>query len=198
MNILLINHYAGSPDHGMEFRPYYLARQWTARGHRVTIVAATYSHLRSMQPPEDGPVTDEVRDGIRYLWLRTPGYTGNGIDRIMNMLAFLGRLWLLRGDLERSFQPDVVIASSTYPLDIYPARSIARRTGARLIFEVHDLWPLSPMELGGLSRWHPFIMVMQAAENAAYRSSDAVVNICGRIGHLQMGARRVIQPCALG
>ena len=24
MNILLINHYAGSPDLGMEFRPYYM------------------------------------------------------------------------------------------------------------------------------------------------------------------------------
>ena len=26
MNILLINHYAGSPDLGMEFRPYYMAK----------------------------------------------------------------------------------------------------------------------------------------------------------------------------
>ncbi|WP_374498451.1 hypothetical protein [Vogesella indigofera] len=28
MRILYINHYAGSPRHGMEFRPYYLAREW--------------------------------------------------------------------------------------------------------------------------------------------------------------------------
>ena len=28
MNILLINHYAGSPQYGMEYRPYYLAREW--------------------------------------------------------------------------------------------------------------------------------------------------------------------------
>lgn len=27
MNILLINHYAGSPDLGMEFRPYYMAKE---------------------------------------------------------------------------------------------------------------------------------------------------------------------------
>src|SRR5438094_8464906 len=33
MNILLINHYAGSVRHGMEYRPYYLAREWARRGH---------------------------------------------------------------------------------------------------------------------------------------------------------------------
>src|SRR3954468_20797879 len=50
MKILLINHYAGSPRHGMEFRPYYLAHEWVRAGHQVTIVAASHSHLRSNQP----------------------------------------------------------------------------------------------------------------------------------------------------
>jgi len=46
MNILLINHYAGAPQYGMEYRPYYLAREWTKIGHRVSIVLAPLSHLR--------------------------------------------------------------------------------------------------------------------------------------------------------
>ncbi|MGH8253082.1 MAG: hypothetical protein ACRES2_03520 [Steroidobacteraceae bacterium] len=33
MNVLLINHYAGSPWHGMEFRPDYLARERVRAGH---------------------------------------------------------------------------------------------------------------------------------------------------------------------
>ena len=28
MNIILLDHYAGSPEMGMEFRPYYMAREW--------------------------------------------------------------------------------------------------------------------------------------------------------------------------
>jgi hypothetical protein len=28
MNIVYIEHYAGTPALGMEFRPYYLAREW--------------------------------------------------------------------------------------------------------------------------------------------------------------------------
>ena len=39
MNLLLINHYAGTPELGMEYRPYYLAREWVRQGHQVHIVA---------------------------------------------------------------------------------------------------------------------------------------------------------------
>ena len=81
MNILLINHYAGSPQHGMEYRPYYLAREWVGGGHRVSIVAASYSHLRLRQPPEDDDFSEQCIDDIRYVWLRTPQYRGNGVRK---------------------------------------------------------------------------------------------------------------------
>jgi glycosyltransferase involved in cell wall biosynthesis len=91
------------------------------------------------------------------------------------------RLRKVGAELAAQLQPDVVIASSTYPLDIWPAHRIARLAGARLLFEVHDLWPLSPMELGGHTRWHPFIMLLQAAENFACRRADAIVSILPRV-----------------
>ena len=50
MKILLINHYAGSPEMGMEFRPYYMAQEWIRQGHEVDIIAADYSHLRRKNP----------------------------------------------------------------------------------------------------------------------------------------------------
>jgi glycosyltransferase involved in cell wall biosynthesis len=186
VNILLINHYAGSPVYGMEFRPYYLAREWLKKNHQVTVVAASFSHLRSKIPRLAGLVTEEIIDGIRYLWVKTPAYEGNGAARVLNMFAFTSRLYLLRSKLGAEIIPDVVIASSTYPLDIYAARAIARKSGAKLVFEVHDLWPLSPVELGGMSRYHPFVLVMQAAENYAYRHADKVVSMLPRAeGHMQ-------------
>ena len=177
MNILLINHYAGSTRHGMEFRPFYLAREWVRAGHRVQIVAASFSHIRARQPELDGAVLEEQIEGIDYRWLVTPGYMGNGAGRVKNMLAFMWALWRDSPRLAREFKPDVVIASSTYPMDIWPARRIARLSQARLVYEVHDLWPLSPMELGGLSRWHPFIIWVQMAEDYAYRHADKVVSM---------------------
>ena len=50
MNILLVNHYAGTPALGMEYRPYYLAREWVRLGHRVRVVGATFSHVRTRWP----------------------------------------------------------------------------------------------------------------------------------------------------
>lgn len=190
MNLLLINHYAGSPRHGMEFRPWYLAREWVRAGHRVQIVAASFSHVRSRQPvvgsrPVDEPV-DELVEGVAYRWLPTPDYVGNGIGRAINIGAFLSRLWRESARLAHGFAPDVVIASSTYPMDIWVARRIARRAGARLVYEVHDLWPASPIELSGMSPGHPFIRLCQKAENDAYRDADVVVSMLPRVAaHMQ-------------
>jgi glycosyltransferase involved in cell wall biosynthesis len=182
MNILLINHYAGSVRHGMEYRPYYLAREWVRAGHRVTIVAASESHVRTQAPVMGRRARmEETIDGIDYVWLAAPPYRGNGAARVRNMAAFLWRLRAAGEQLARTFRPDAVIASSTYPLDIWPAARIARRAGARLLYEVHDLWPLSPMELGGFSPRHPFIMLLQAAEDFACRHADAIVSILPKV-----------------
>ena len=185
MNLLLINHYAGSPRHGMEYRPYYLAREWLRTGHRVQIVAASQSHVRSRQPQLSESTTagplDELIDGIAYRWWPTPAYTGNGVGRVRNIWVFLRQVWSDARRLVDAFKPDVVIASSTYPMDIWVARRIARMARAKLVYEVHDLWPASPIELAGMSRWHPFILLCQKAENDACRDADAVVSMLPRV-----------------
>lgn len=177
MNILLINHYAGSTEMGMEFRPYYLAQEWIKLGHRVTIVAGDYSHLRQHNPTIEQDFQESEENGVRYIWVKTGMYEGNGVKRALTMARFVGKLLLNAGKISRQVKPDVVIASSTYPLDTYAARAIARKTKATLIHEVHDMWPSTPVELGGMSRSNPFIVAMQIAENAAYRKSDYVVSL---------------------
>ncbi len=177
MNILLVNHYAGSPRHGMEYRPFYMARAWNRLGHRTRVVASAFSHLRAAQPEGTGAPRAELVDGVEYLWLPGGRYQGNGVGRIRNMLAFVAGLYRHAGRITEGFRPDAVISSSTYPLDALPAHRLARGHGARLVHEVHDLWPLSPMELGNMSRWHPFILAMQAGEDLAYRRADQVVSM---------------------
>ena len=176
MNILLINHYAGSERYGMEYRPYYMAREWVKLGHNVTIVGANFSHLRNKQPT----CREEIVDGIRYVWLPTNSYKGNGIGRIVSMGLFVLQLFFRPKAILAGFIPDVVIASSTYPLEIYPEKLIADRYKAKLVYEVHDIWPLSPMEIGNMSARHPFIRVMQTAEDYACRHVDKIISLLPR------------------
>ena len=177
MNIVYVEHYAGTPALGMEFRPYYLAREWVRAGHRVQMLAASHSHVRARQPAVGAAPLDESIDGIGYRWYPTRAYEGNGLGRVRNIFEFLRQVWADTPRIAREFKPDVVIASSTYPMDIWVARRLARRCGATLVFEVHDLWPLSPIELSGMSPGHPFARLCSWAEGTAYRDADVVVSM---------------------
>jgi glycosyltransferase involved in cell wall biosynthesis len=177
MNLLYINHYAGSVELGREFRPYYLAREWIKLGHSVTVVSASFSHLRSNQPIVHADFDSDVIDGIKYVWLKTAKYKSSGFIRILNMFEFIAKLLINYKKIAAIANPEIVIASSTYPLDIYPAYLIAKKNDAKLVFELHDLWPLSPMIIGNFSKYHPFIWLMQKAENFACRNCDCYISL---------------------
>lgn len=176
MNFLLINHYAGSKEYGMEYRAYYLAKEWVKQGHEVTIVAATFSHLRLKNPTIDKDYQSEMIEGVKYIWLKTPSYEG-ALKRILNMGTFVRKLYKYANQLANDVQPDLVIAASCYPLDNYPAYKIAKMTGAKYTYEVRDIWPLSPKLIGGYSDYHPFIWVMQKAEDFAYKHVDKIISL---------------------
>ena len=176
MKILLINHYAGSPNYGMEFRPYYLAKEWIKQGHEVTIIGASFTHLRKDNPDINNDFLEEYIDSIRYIWVKTPIYRIS-ISRILNILVFFFKLFINKKNIAKKYKPNLVIASSTYTLDNIPAYKIAQLSNAKYIYEIHDLWPLSPMLIGGYSKYHPFIQIMQYGENYAYKHADKVVSL---------------------
>ena len=64
MNILYIEHYAGSDEFGMEFRPFYMAREWVKLGHKVTILASDFSHLRKKNPTIQQDFTTIMQEGV--------------------------------------------------------------------------------------------------------------------------------------
>ena len=177
MNILYINHYAGSLDMGMEFRPFYLAREWQKMGHKVRIVAADYSHLRKVNPVVKKDFDIQTIEGIEYQWIKTSKYQGNGMARAKTMMEFCTKLHLHARTIVEEFHPNLVIASSTYPLDTYPAQRIAHIGNCKYYHEVHDMWPSTLYEVGGMSRHNPFVVLMQIAENSAYSNCDKCISL---------------------
>ncbi len=171
--IWIINHYAGSRLHGMEYRHYYLAQQFQRMGLRPVIICAAFHHLLTKLP--EGRTADV--DGVPYTWIRTCRYEKNDIRRVLNMVEFSARL-ALRGlrDLPR---PDVVIASSPHPFAAVNGYRLARKYDAKFIFEVRDLWPLTIVEVGGHSPRHPLVRTMAWAERLGYEHCDHTVSLLG-------------------
>lgn len=162
---------------GMEFRPYYFSKEWTKLGHNVRIVTANYSHLRKNNPSITKDFEIKGIDEINYQIIKTIVYNGNGIKRAISMFQFCFKLWFNAKSIAKDFKPDVVIASSTYPLDTYPAKHIASLAKCKYIHETHDLWPLTLIEIGGMSKYNPFVLLMSIAEKHAYSKADRVIGV---------------------
>lgn len=174
--IWMINQYAGSPWHGMEYRHYHLARALAERGHRVVVVSGSHSHLFTRPPRVSRPFTHQVIDGVTYCWVAVPRYgPAISVGRVLNMVAFAAALEAL--PTSRLPRPGAILVSSPSLFPVPIAARWARRFGARLVFEVRDIWPLTLQELGGLSSRHPLIAAMQRLEDYGYRTADSVVSV---------------------
>ncbi len=99
------------------------------------------------------------------------------------MILFSAKIPSLKNKLPT---PDFIIASSPHLLILPPSLHVARRTGAKLIFEVRDIWPKSITELLNVSNLHPMVRIFSMIEKMGYRHSDAVVSLIpGSLEHMK-------------
>ena len=101
MHVLLVNHHVSPPGGIGGSRHFSLARELVRRGHRVTVVAASFRHMTRSETLAPGEERKwETAEGVEFLWLRTPPYSGNTVARVWNMLTFAWKVSRLRpGDL---------------------------------------------------------------------------------------------------
>lgn len=174
--IWIINQYAGSSVHGMEYRHYYLAKEFIAKGHKVVMISGSYSHLHKLEPTIDGNFTKEEIEGITYCWVKVPKYERSiSLGRFKNMMAFA---WNLRKlPLDDFPKPDAIIISSPSLFPIVIARKWATKFRAKLLFEIRDIWPLTLQELSGLKKWHPVSILLSCFEKYGYKKADNVISL---------------------
>jgi len=174
--IWIINQYAGSPIHGMEYRHYNLAKEFVNLGHDVTIITASYSHLYSNQPQVKKQFTVEILDGIRYCWIKTPDYKKSiSLGRLKSMVIFAIKLRKVPSILKT--KPDSIIVSSPSPFPVILVNKWALKFKSKFIFEVRDIWPLTLQELGNHKKSNPLIMILSFFEKFACRKADYVVSL---------------------
>jgi glycosyltransferase involved in cell wall biosynthesis len=152
-------------------RSYEFARRFTARGHAVRMVTAG-GGLRSV-------------DGIEVVGVRG-GYSdyvsATAVSYPRRMLAFARYAAAATAAALRGPRPDVVYATSP-PLTItLPALAAAARWRAPLVFEVRDLWPEAPIQMGAL-RSAPLRRSARTLERFVYARSARVIALSPGIRH---------------
>jgi glycosyltransferase involved in cell wall biosynthesis len=166
VNVLYLHQHFATRTGAGGTRSYEFALRLLAHGHTVTMVTAN----------RKGGGIDRARrqrvDGIDIISLG--GWYSNYLSparRVLQFLRFTLRCSLLRRLPNR---PDVVVATST-PLTIgIPGVLLARRFRVPLIFEVRDLWPQAPIELGVLR--DPFTKwAARRLERWCYRKADHII-----------------------
>ncbi len=180
MIIWLVNPFDPLPgDPEQEGRYATLARLLAARGHAVTWWTSSFSH-RFKRPVDQQAITAECKAlGIDVRFLSVPPYQHNvGIRRLWNH-------WLLSTNFRKmaeteSTRPDIVIASMPPPMLLNQAVHFAKKSGAKAIVDVQDLWPETFYRLGPKPA-KPFIytilLPLRKAACEAYRAADALVGV---------------------
>jgi glycosyltransferase involved in cell wall biosynthesis len=144
-------------------RSYEFARRFAARGHAVRMVTAAGG--------------SSLVEGIEVVGARG-GYSdymrATAVSYPRRMVAFARFASSATAAALRGPRPDVIYASSP-PLTIaVPALAAAARWRAPLVFEVRDLWPEAPIQMGALR--NPLLRgVARALERLVYRRSDRVI-----------------------
>jgi glycosyltransferase involved in cell wall biosynthesis len=175
VRIWVVNHYADPPD-GLATRSFDLARRWVEKGHPTTIFVCNFGHyhLKAVRHiPFPRLWLDEDIEGVRMVWLRSPGYTRNNWQRVVNMLTF-STLAIVAGVFRRE-RPTVVIGVSVHPLAALAGWLLARLKGARFFFEVTDLWPQTLIEFGMLAPESLTARSMQRLERFLFRHSERII-----------------------
>jgi glycosyltransferase involved in cell wall biosynthesis len=72
-------------------------------------------------------------------------------------------------------RPDVVIVSSLSLFSVLSGWYYSRKFKSRFLLEIRDIWPLTAIQSGGFSKWHPFIMLLSWIEKLGYRKADVVI-----------------------
>jgi glycosyltransferase involved in cell wall biosynthesis len=159
-------------------RSYEFARHLVGEGHGVTMVTAADSPARSgiRARARNGPSHREV-DGIDVVEVRgaSSDYvraTAQGYAR--RLAGFGGFAAAATAAAVRLPRPDVVFATSPALTVAVPGLAAARRHRVPLVFEVRDLWPRAPIEMGALR--NPAARALaRGLERAAYRGAAHVV-----------------------
>ena len=171
--IWIINHYASH----LESRHLELAKVFAENGYTAAVITSSYHHGRREYMFDDELHCEKRAEGVWFVYLRSaPEYATNGGKRVLNMLSFCRLVEKYSRKICRlTGRPGYIIGSSAHPFVWETAYRLSVRYKCRFVAEFRDIWPLSLIEVQGVSEKHPFVKLLSAVEKRAYKRADSIV-----------------------
>lgn len=178
LTIWMINQYALPQSEVGHTRHFFLAKALRERGHSVTVISSNFNHFSGEYLADVNREQSELKthDGVPFLWLPVPTYSGNSFGRIKNMMSF-ARLVVKKKHFKTLPKPDVIIGSSPQPFAAFASYLLAKKMGCQFVLEIRDLWPESLIDLGNLSTKHPMVLLVRRLVNHLYKKSSKVISL---------------------
>ena len=156
-------------------RMYYLAKMLLQQGYCVTVITAMPNYPTGKIFPQYKKkfIVEENIEGIRVLriWL-IPTNSSSKIKRAISLLSYSFSLLFMASRFLKKSNPKIVIISSPPFVTGYFGTQIAKRTGAKIVLNVSDLWPQSAQDLGFIKDGF-LLNYLQQKEQKMYAGADA-------------------------
>lgn len=165
MKILYIHQYFKTPREPGATRIYFIVQQLLKEGHEVTVITQNKKITASDR--------EEVYiDGINIVYLKN-AYS-NEMSIPMRIKSFFNFMYKSSFEVFKHKNIDLVIATST-PLSVgLPALLLKKTKGIPFVFEVRDLWPEVPIQMGGLK--NPLVKKIAIwFEKTIYKNASHIV-----------------------
>jgi glycosyltransferase involved in cell wall biosynthesis len=162
VKVLILHQYFNTPTTGGALRSYYLATALASRG--IETVVITTHNLKERK--------EEMIDGVEVHYLPIP--YDNHFGFLKRVSSFLKFVWSIVREAGQFKDADVCYAIST-PLTIgLAAIWIKKRYHIPYVFEVGDLWPEAPVQMGIIK--NPILKtILYKLEKSIYKRAKAVV-----------------------
>ncbi len=174
MKIVYLHQFYITPKEAGGTRSYYLSQALSNAGHDVVMITSNIKH-------RDWPFLKRESHGkVRILYINN--HYDPRMGKLARIVSYLRFVIISSFYAWRERDVDMVYASST-PITIgLPALLCRWRSKSRFVFELRDLWPDVPYELGYIKS-RVLYRTLKAYEHYLYRKADRIITISEGIKH---------------